>query len=189
MEELQVSASGPNRMPLRQTALERGPAAYALQYAFRPGESHVEVSYRFPYESSFLFRKPKGKPSLSGTSQTTVIVPLEGVAASGPGLTFVKNDETQGAAFYSWNTPAPIEFQISGALPEASSAAGGAVEEEVSTVENPNFIFQARWKILIVLGVALALGLAHLYRQDIASTATSPSSPSALASHARAVKK
>ena len=168
-EELQVSASGPNRMPLRQTTLERAPGAYALQYAFRPGESHVEVSYRFPYESSFLFRKMKGKPSLPGSSQTTLIVPLEGVAVSGPGLTFVKNDETQGAAFYSWNTPAPIEFQISGALAEAPSAAGGTPEEEVSTVETPNFIFQARWKILIVLGAALALGLAHMYRLDVAS--------------------
>ena len=33
-------------------------------------------------------------------------------------------------------------------------------------MENQNFVFQSRWKILIILGSALILGLAYLYRTN-----------------------
>lgn len=163
-EELSVLVSGPRQMPVRQNATRRGEAEYAIEYPLRPGETRVDVNYRLPYESAFTFRKKGGNPSGSA-AETAIIAPLEAVTLSGTGLTPANRDESRGAALYSWNSKGPLQFDIAGVLPEARPEAGpGGAEGESTTVENPNYVFLVRWKILVVLGVFLALGLAHLYR-------------------------
>jgi hypothetical protein len=181
VQDLNINVSGPSQLPLRQTANEHPNGVYGLDLPLKPGETKVEVNYKLPYEDSFQFEQNAGKSGLSGTPETTVIAPLDVVTLAGMNLTLTKQDPKQGAAFYAWNSPQPLKFSISGVLPEgggpaeggaagpASSGSGeggdAASSEALSTVENQNFVFQARWKILIVLAAALAFGLVNLYRQ------------------------
>ncbi len=171
-EEVQASVSGGSQMPLKQAVLDRGESAYALDYPIRPGETRVDVSYRLPYDSSFVFRQRKAKGGLSGAPETIVIAPMDLVTLTSPALSFNRKEEKQGAAFYDWKSDTPVTFEIKGTLPElaadgADGGAGGDQQEQLATIENPNFVLLAGWKILVVLGVALALGLGHLYRLDV----------------------
>jgi hypothetical protein len=181
VQDLNVSVSGGSQLPLRQTANEHPNGVYGLDLPIKPGEMKVEVNYKLPYEDSFAFEQNAGKSLLSGTPEVTVIAPLDVVTLAGTSLTLTKQEPKQGAAFYAWNSPQPLKFSISGVLPESGGpAAGGGggqtvasgegggdanSSEALSTVENQNFVFQARWKILIVLAAALLLGLFNLYRQ------------------------
>jgi hypothetical protein len=183
VQDLNINVSGPSQLPLRQTANEHPNGVYGLDIPIKPGEMKVEVNYKLPYEDSFAFEKNAGKSLLSGTPEVTVIAPLDVVTLAGTSLTLTKQEPKQGAAFYVWNSPQPLKFSISGVLPEGGPAAGGEggqgggaaaggegggdanSSEALSTVENQNFVFQARWKILIVLAAALILGLFNLYRQ------------------------
>jgi hypothetical protein len=151
----------------------------------------VEVNYKLPYEESYQFEQNGGKSllsgTLSGTPEVTVIAPLDVVTLAGTNLTLTKQEPKQGAAYYAWNSPQPLKFSISGVLPDnggpeaggAPSQAGSAggegdanASEALSTVENQNFVFQARWKILIVLAAALVFGLINLYRQSAVAQVT-----------------
>jgi hypothetical protein len=176
VQDLNVAISGPSSLPLKQTANEHDGGVYGLDFPIRPGDSKIEVNYRLPYDSSFSFEKAATKSLVSGTPEITVIVPNNVVQAASPNLTLAKQDVQQGAAFYDWKSSGPLKFEITGMLPESNAPdqtaapgtgmAGEAGAEEISTMENQNFIFQSRWKILIVLGSALLLGLAYLYRMN-----------------------
>jgi hypothetical protein len=48
-DKMAVSAQGPERMPLVQGTIDRGKSRYAIAYAFRPGDSAVNLSYQLPY--------------------------------------------------------------------------------------------------------------------------------------------
>jgi hypothetical protein len=165
IQELTVASSGGSRLPLKREPAARGKGIYALEQAIEPGESRIEVNYRLPYESSLKLQRPDPRPLFAGPELSEVIAPLRGVTVAGPGLVFAKKEDSQGANYYTWNGKGAIE--LNGALPESAGEGGAAEaggEQSLSTVVNPNYIHQARWKILIVLGMALALGLAHLYR-------------------------
>jgi len=183
VQDLGISVSGPSQLPLRQTANERPNGVYGLEYPFRPGETKIEINYRLPYSTSGSFEKLPGKSLLSGAPEVTVIAPLEGVKLESPNLSVAKQEAAQAAVFYAWSATAagPLKFAINGVLQDSGQGASGdpangggagsgqqvagaASAEDISTMENQNFVFQARWKILIVLGSALILGLAHLYR-------------------------
>ena len=175
VQELTVAISGPSSLPLKQPATEHDGGVYGLDFPLRPGESKIEVNYRLPYESSFSFEKNATKSLVSGTPEISVIVPVDVVQATSPNLTLAKKDPQQGAAFYDWKGTAPLKFDISGLLPDTPTApnqtaapdAGlGAQSEDLSTMENQNFVFQSRWKILTVLGTALLLGLAYLFKMS-----------------------
>ncbi len=187
VQDLNISVSGPSQLPLRQTANERPNGVYGLDLPLKPGATKVEVNYRLPYEDSFLFEQNVGKSQLSGTPDVTVIAPLDVVTLAGASLTLTKREASQGAAFYAWNSAQPLKFSISGVLPDNGGPAAGAdaggqsgagaggegggdanASETLSTVENQNFVYQARWKILIVLAAALLFGLFNLYRQGSA---------------------
>jgi len=187
VQDMNIAVSGPSQLPLRQTANEHPNGVYGLDLPLKPGETKVEVNYKLPYEDSFLFEQNAGKSLLSGTPEVTVIAPLDVVTLAAPNLTLTKQEPKQGAAFYAWNSPQPLKFSIGGVLPDngGPAAAGDAGQsgqagvggsggegggdanssEALSTVENQNFVFQARWKILIVLAAALLFGLFNLYRQ------------------------
>jgi hypothetical protein len=185
VQDLSINVSGPSQLPLRQTANEHPNGVYGLDLPLKPGETKVEVNYKLPYEDSYQFEQNAGKSllsgTLSGTPEVTVIAPLDVVTLAGANLTLTKQEPKQGAAYYAWNSPQPLKFSISGVLPDnggpeaggAPSQAGSAggegdanASEALSTVENQNFVFQARWKILIVLAAALVFGLINLYRQS-----------------------
>jgi hypothetical protein len=185
VQDLNISLSGPSQLPLRQNANEHPNGVYGLDVPLKPGETKVEVNYKLPYEDSFVFEHNAGKSLLSGTPEVTVIAPLDVVTLAGQNLTLTKQEAKQGAAYYAWNSPQPLKFSISGVLPDnggpaaggdaGQAGAGGAggegggdanSSEALSTVENQNFVYQARWKILIVLAAALVFGLINLYRQS-----------------------
>jgi hypothetical protein len=168
-QDLSVSATGPGQLPLRQTTEAKGKGLYSMDYAFRPGNTKLEVTYRLPYESEYVFKKGGAEGP-----EIQVIVPLEGVVVKGKNLAETSRDTSQGAVFYTWKGPQPLELEIAGTMPEPAAAGAGAGEgggagggEEISTVERPNSITESRWPVLVVLGTALALGLAHLYRLDL----------------------
>ncbi len=166
VQEMSVSATGPGQLPLRQTSTPKGKGVHSLDYAFRPGETRLEISYKVPYQDGYTFKQP----AIPGLAETEVIAPSDGVTVTGKFLTMSSKDESKRAAFYTWAGRQPLELTIAGALPDAlpsgpeAGAAGGG--EELSTVERPSFITQTRWPVLTVLLAALALGLLHLYRME-----------------------
>ncbi len=190
VSSLTMAISGPSQMPLRQVATEHDDGSYGVEFPIRPGETKVEVSYQLPYSGSFNFEKPAAKSLVGGKPDVTVIAPMNGVTLFGAGLTKSRDEAAQGATFYAWTSNKPLAFALNGTLPEDPAAAGAggsqvsappggasangrdappplagqASQEDIATMENQNFVFQLRWKILIVLGTALALGLAYLYR-------------------------
>jgi hypothetical protein len=187
VQDLNISVSGPSQLPLRQSANEHPNGVYGIELPLKPGETKIEVNYRLPYEESFTFEKNPGKSLLSGSPEVSVIAPMDVVTIAGTSLSLTKREPSQGASFYAWNSQQPLKFSISGVLPEnggpaagseggpAAGQAGGGMggegggdansAEALSTVENQNFVFQARWKILIVFVAALLFGLFNLYRQ------------------------
>ena len=166
-------------MPLKRAANEHADGTYGLELPLKPGETKIEVNYRLPYEGSFSFEKAGGKLLLAGAPEVSVIAPLDAVKLDSPLLKLEKQEASQGAAFYNWTSTQPLKFGISGILPEKAEGeappqssgpgAGGDANssEDLSTMENQNFVFQVRWKILIVLAAALTLGLANLFRTPL----------------------
>jgi hypothetical protein len=161
--ELSVSATGPGQLPLRQSPVSKGKGQYGLDYAFRPGETRLEISYKIPYQDGFVFKQP----AIPGPVETEVIAPMEGVTVKGEHLKASSTDESKRAAFYTWTGKRGLELTISGALPDAApGAASGEEGGELSTVERPSFVTESRWPVLTVLLAALAFGLLHLYRME-----------------------
>ncbi len=105
-----VSGTGPARMPLPSSALPTGDAGvYKVDFALKPGESSITLSYLLPHEDGSVFTLR----SVYGGVNTRVAVP-EGVSLAGSEVTvFAEHPDTK-ATIYTVPDEAAVELQVVG---------------------------------------------------------------------------
>ena len=118
-----ISAQGPEGMPVIQSAIDKGHQQSAIAFAFRPGESGVRISYNVPYpdnRATLRFTSPYTIDRVAILAQPSVQVTADG---------FVPAGSNQGFNVYLRDgVPAgvPIAVTVSGTAPPPPQNAGGA---------------------------------------------------------------
>lgn len=170
---VQVSATGPGGMPLREAAEKTGqPDVMKLNFAIKPGESRIELTYLVPYQSPMQLELR----SLYDSMITRVAAPA-GVTLSGEGLQALPpNPDIKASVF---GVPKGKSFQLAisgeGRLArdrESGGDGGGGEGDKISII--PAAIHS---QLGIVLGFSLlilAVGFYALYTASPAAQAAQP---------------
>lgn len=118
-----ISAQGPEGMPVIQSAIDKGHQQSAIAFAFRPGESGVRISYNLPYpdnHATLHFTSPYTVDRVAILAQPSVQVTADG---------FVPAGSDQGYNVYVRDAVAagvPLAVTLSGTAPPPPQNAGGA---------------------------------------------------------------
>ena len=200
-----VSVVGTSGMAVKQSAIDKGKNAEAIDYPFRPGDSGVRVAYRVPYpgnQARLQFVSPYAAGRVAIFAPPTLQVTGDGFTPAG---------QEQGFSVYMRELVAantPVAVSVSGTAPPppqngaASDSAGGAGADDS---QNPSVNSRAEvgseaptasittlparldsLKGILIAGFAavFALGLLFLWRQPqaapISGASAAPAQPSAL---------
>ncbi|HEV2490971.1 MAG TPA: carboxypeptidase-like regulatory domain-containing protein [Candidatus Acidoferrales bacterium] len=180
----QVTASGPSGMPVVQGTIDKGNNAEAVDWAFRPGENEIRLSYQLPY--------PSNQTTVHTTSpyaaQRVVLVAPPGLQVTSAGFTPAGTE--QGYALYSHDPVAansPIEIAVSGTAPEPAAPSGDASDAQnpsvnsrteatdTATTTMPPRLDSLKYILVAGFAALFALGVIFLWRRPVAATAPSPS--------------
>jgi hypothetical protein len=171
---LQVSAEGPEHMPVVQGTIDRGKNKYAVAYAFRPGENAVLVSYEMPYSSS----KATVNLPETYTAQKVLLVAPPSVAISASGFQPAGTD--QGMNVYERDgVPAGGTFDVgvSGTAPppDNGDANDGAAQQGrdagAAVAAVPPRLDSLKWVLIGGFAALFLLGGAYLLRKPIPAAA------------------
>lgn len=116
-----ISAQGPEGMPVIQSAIDKGHQQSAIAFAFRPGESGVRISYNLPYpdnHATLHFSSPYTVDRVALLAQPSVQVSADG---------FVPAGSDQGYNVYVRDAVAagvPLAVTVSGTAPPPPQTAG-----------------------------------------------------------------
>jgi hypothetical protein len=197
-DKMQIQAQGPEHMPTAQGTIDRGKNRHAIAYAFRPGDSAVNLQYEVPYAGN--------KTTLHfGTfyaADKVMLFAPPSVSISSPG--FQPAGSTQGMSVYSRDAipvGSTFDVSVSGTAPPPSNAdqqgqadpsAQGrdAGAPPVAAVAPRTAPYQ--WILLAGFGSIFLLGAAFLFRKPAVATAplaavSQSSQPSAAAFQGAAV--
>ena len=170
-DKMTVGAQGPEQMSTTQGAIDRGKNRYAIAYAFRPGDSAVNLRYDLPYPGNKA-TVPFG--TIYAADKVVIFAPPSvSISASG----FQPAGSEQGMSVYTRDgVPAGTTFgvSVSGTAPPPSNAdsqsqadptaqgrdAGAAPVAAVAPRTAP---FQ--WILLAGFGSIFLLGAAFLFRK------------------------
>ena len=177
-----VSAQGPEKMPITQGTIARGKNQYAIAYAFRPGMNFVRLSYQVPYGGD------KASVHLTSdlSSQRVMILAPPSVTVTSAGFQPAGTEE--GMSVYAREevpAGAPLDISLSGTAPPP--AEGG----QVSSAQDPSAQGQAqqapingrdpgqpvmavapkldslKWVLLAGFGAMFVLGMVYLWRRPM----------------------
>jgi hypothetical protein len=180
----QVTASGPSGMPVVQGTIDKGNNAEAVDWAFRPGENEIRLSYQLPYPSN----QAKIETASPYAVQRVVLVAPPGLQVTSTGFSSAGTE--QGYDLYAHDpvaAKAPIEISVSGTAPEpaapaadASDAQNPSVNSRADATDTATTILPPRLdslKYILVAGFAalFALGVIFLWRRPVAATVPSSS--------------
>ena len=164
--DLQVSVRTVSGVPLRQ---QPQPAEaenhFAIDYAFRPGESEVQVSYAVPLSGTTLDLL---LPLTVETKTRHIAVPASGVQLSGAGLEEIEQTRFPQTRLFSVSGAAPGELALRLQVDlEALPAVASSPQPSVATVESvvtivPHPINRAQSYIVGLCLFVLLLGLYYL---------------------------
>ena len=166
--DLQVSVGRPDGMPLRQQPQPgEKENTYSIDYALRPGETEVQVSYALPLAGNTLELR---LPLPVATLRRHLAVPKQGVRVEGKGLKEIVQTQAPQARVYAIETPAPGELKLRLEVdPAALEAAANAAPETPAAAENesaisivPHPVNRAQWYIVGLTLFVLLLGLYYL---------------------------
>ncbi|HEV2298788.1 MAG TPA: carboxypeptidase-like regulatory domain-containing protein [Candidatus Acidoferrales bacterium] len=175
----QVTASGPSGMPVVQGTIDQGNNAEAVDWAFRPGENEIRLSYQLSYPSN----QATIRTSSPYAAQKVILVAPPGLQVIGAG--FSPAGTEQGYALYAHDAVAansPIEFSVSGTAPEpaapaadSSGAQNPSANSRIDTTDTATTTLPPRLdslKYILVAGFAalFALGVIFLWRRPVAVT-------------------
>ena len=173
---VQASATGPGGMPLRETAQKTDqPDVMKLNFAIKPGESRIELTYLIPYQSPMQLELR----SLYDSMVTRVAAPA-GVTLSGDGLQSMPENPQIKASVFSVPQVKAFALAVSGEGRlsrgrEASAESGGEGADSISVI--PAAIHN---QLPLVLGftlVILAVGFYALYSASPAVQAEKAEKP------------
>lgn len=181
--DLGVSTRTSAGMPLRQQvqAAEQENQFY-LDYALRPGETEIQISYVLPMEGTEANLR---LPQIVETKTRNIAVPAAGVTATGPDLEEIQQNRIPQVRLYS------VKMTTTGNLalnlqvdPEALQQAQAAAPPQqpadpqnqvaVSIISHP--VSQAQGYILGLGLLVLLVGLYYLYSHEPAHTARNDAS-------------
>jgi hypothetical protein len=192
-----VSAQGPEGMPVTQGTIDKGKDHYAIAFAFRPGMSLVRISYQLPYQgNATTVHLPT---DVGGQRVMFLAAPSVNISSSG----FQPAGSDSGMNVYTRESvPAgtTLDVAVSGVAPAADaqqqqqppdpagaqSANGHQDGEPVVAV--PPRIDNLKWALLAGFGAMFLLGMAYLWRRPMAvvnvpgiGNAAIPASPAGMA--------
>lgn len=163
-EGTNVSATGPQGMPIPQQpkALKNG--AYVVDFPVRPGETRFNVRYSMPFTAPGTLEGRSYYPGVPARIATP-----RGVTISGEGVKRVGEEPTMHVAIYE-ATGAQFKLAIEGT--GALRAASADEEDSAPQVEQvlPR-VYQRLWLIVAASIIALAFGFVMLYRRGAGSQA------------------
>ena len=176
--DLQVSAGKPGGISLRQAPqATETQNTYAIDYAFKPGETEIQVSYALPTSGATI---DLTLPLLLPTSRRHIAIPKQGVTLEGKDLKEIQQTQAPQVRVFSVAAAAPANLSLRLEVdPEAlraasvtpeTSAAAPASESQVQIIPHP--ISQAQSYIVVLLLFILSLGLYYLYSLQPAPSAT-----------------
>ena len=173
-----VSASGPERMPVTQGTMPRGANKFAIAYPFRPGENAVRMSYQLSYPGN---RATIKIPSAYSVARAVIFVPptvtltADGFQAAGSeqGMTVYTRDNllagTDFTVSLSGTAPPPSDTQQDPNAAQSGSANGRDTGAPIATV--PPRLDQLKWILLAGFGTFFILGAVYLWRRPVPATA------------------
>lgn len=203
-----VSAQGPNGMPVIQSPIDKGHNQSAVAFAFRPGESTVRVSYDVPYNgarTTIKFNSSYAVGRMALLAQPSVQVSADGFSPAGTDQGF--------NVYLRDGVPAnsSISVTISGtapALPQQSSSGGapadnsqnpsvnsrldqsGAEAPTTTATTMPARLDSLKWILVGGFAAIFLLGLVFLWRRpQFAGSAVIAAAPSAAEAVAPSVRK
>jgi hypothetical protein len=171
-----VSAQGPEGMPVTQGTIDKGKDHYAIAFAFRPGQSLVRISYQLPYTGNAT---TVHLPSDFGGQRVMFLAPPS-MTISAPGFQSAGND--QGMAVYTRDSvPAgtALDVSVSGTAPPpdaqqqqpdatAQTQSANGHQDGQPVVAVPPRIDNLKWALLAGFGAMFLLGMAYLWRRPMA---------------------
>jgi hypothetical protein len=185
-DKVQVSAQGPERMPLTQGTIDRGKNRYAIAYPFRPGESGVRLSYELPYSGN----KATVHLSSEYSASSTLLLAPPSVSISATGFHPAGNE--QGMTVYTSDSAgagSSIDVTVSGTAPPPTSPdqqgqpdASSGRDAGAAVAAVPPRLDTLKWILLAGFGSIFLLGAAYLMRKPIPAPITSATVPSAAVS-------
>lgn len=157
---IEVTATAPNSVPVRQAAQKTGQAdIYKLDFAIKPGETTIQLTYSLPYKPPLKF---DGRRLVAG-GPTSLIAPV-GMEIKGEGLE-PKGQEprTQAAIFQTKSNVYSVEIAGEGALKR--SEGGADSEESGPALDNilPKIYEKQSWVLTFAFGM-LACAFVLLWR-------------------------
>jgi hypothetical protein len=169
-QKMQIAAQGPERMSTAQGTIDRGKNRYAIAYAFRPGDSAVNLQYELPYAGN----KTTVHFGTIYAADKVVIFAPPSVSISSSG--FQPAGSEQGMSVYTRDaipTGSSFEVSVSGTAPPPStadqqgqgdpSAQGRDAGTAVAAV--PPRLDALKWILLAGFGSIFLLGAAFLFRK------------------------
>ena len=161
---LQVRTTGPAGMPLRGAASDTSEEdVYSVDFALKPGENHIELTYRAPHTEGEAYR---GRLLYDGLATNVVAPP--GVTVESKGLVSLgEHPEIKASIF---QIPPTREFEISisgqGRL-RRSGPAGTPDSPEIEVAPAP--VAQELTWVLAITGAILAIGFFRLFGSKMPS--------------------
>jgi hypothetical protein len=159
--QVQVNVAGVGGVPLRVNAEKTNqPDVYQVDYAVKPGESRIDLTYRVPHQPGAEFATRSLYPEVA-----TRIAAPNGVTLEGEGLQPLGQEPQTKASIFSI---AKADFRVKvlgeGQLPRGGSEeSGGEGGGRMSIL--PAAVVNQRWVIYGFAAAILALGFYALYRK------------------------
>ena len=170
----QVSAVGPGGMPVEQGTVDRGKNVDAIDFAFKPGENGVRVSYQMPYPGNQAMVRVTSP--YAAERVLAVVPPTMQVMSAG----FKPEGTEQGFNVYSRDAVAAhtaLDISVSGTAPPPSATAdngarddGGQAAAPPNPAEEtaavvPSRMDNVKWILVAGLGAVFALGGAMVWQR------------------------
>ncbi len=149
---IELTATAPNSVPVRQAPLKTGqPDIYKLDFAIKPGETTIQLTYSIPYKPPLKF---EGRRLVTG-GPTSLIAPV-GMEIKGDGLE-PKGQEprTQASIFQTRTNVYAVEISGEGVLRRTEG--GGDSEESGPALDNilPKIYDKQLWVLTLAFGMLL----------------------------------
>lgn len=167
--DLQVSAGRAGGMPLRQQPQPTEEKnILSIDYALRPGETEVQISYALPMSGTSLELR---LPLRVAAPRQHVAVPKEGVLLTGADLREIEQTQTPAVRVYAVDVKPPQELalhlvvdpQVLAAAEESAGAPPAQAEGESQVQIVPHPVNEAQWYIVGLTLFVLLTGLYYLY--------------------------
>jgi len=184
----QVSTTAPGSLPVTQGTIDRAKNRFALDFAIKPGESNIRVTYELPYDGDRASVRPV---TLAPTPRAMIAAPVgvqisgDGFAPAGTdqGFTLLTRENLASGAAFSVSLSGAAQVQAQSQQPERSQPAGrdsgssGApAADSISEISPRLSSFQ--WIILGGMGLFFLAGFFFLMRQPAVAVQTQTSATS-----------